>query len=301
MSSPSPSFGSKSGYTREDVLRIAGITRQQLNAWERYGFIRSSESFQFGDILALKTLKKLRELKIQPSRIKAAITALLGWLDDVQHPLSQLRITAEGKRITVHLSGNRMEAISGQLLLDFDGEELEKLRTMTSKPVARTQAQDDESEQWFQKGLALEETGRPAAEAVAAYRKAIEANPNAAGALVNLGTISFRARKLREAEAFYGRAVAADPEYALAHFNLGNLNDELGNGEVARKYYLAAITLNPRYADAYFNLALLHEKNNEILQAIRCWQTYLRLDSTSAWSKTARKQLDRLKKTVRQK
>lgn len=301
MSSPSPSFGSKSGYTREDLLRIVGITRQQLKAWERHQFIRSSESFQFGDILALKTLKKLRELKIPPSRIKTAIAALLGWLDDVQHPLSQLRITAEGKRITVHLSGNRMEAISGQLLLDFDGGDLEKLRTMATKPVARTQAQDDESEQWFQKGLALEETGRPIAEAIAAYRKAIEANPNAAGALVNLGTISFRARKLREAEALYNRAVAADPEYALAHFNLGNLNEELGNGEAARNFYLAAIGLNPRYADAYFNLALLHEKNNEVLQAIRCWQSYLRLDNTSTWSKTARKQLDRLKKTVRQK
>lgn len=301
MATPGTSFGAKNGYTREDILRIAGVTRQQLRAWEKQGLIRPQDNFQFGDILALKTLKKLRELKIPTSRIKAAISALLGWLDDVQHPLSQLRITAEGKRITVHLSGNKMEAISGQLLLDFDGEELKKLTTFASKPAVRTKAQDDESENWFQKGLALEETGRPIAEAIAAYRKAIEANPNAAGALVNLGTISFRARKLREAEAFYNRAVEADAEYALAHFNLGNLNDELGNVEMARKYYQQAIKLNPQYADAFFNLALLHEKNNEILQAISCWQSYLRLDGTSTWSKTARKQLDRLKKTVRHK
>ncbi len=306
MSTPSPSFGSSSGYTRDDILRIAGITRRQLSTWEKQGFIQPTEQFQFGDILALKTLKKLRELKIPAARIREAIAALVGWLHDVQHPLSQLRITAEGKRITVHLSGNKMEAVSGQLLLDFDGSEIEKLRTMgdkskTEKPAARSRAKDEEAEDWFQKGLALEETGRPVTEAIAAYKKAIELNPDAAGALVNLGTISFRARKLREAEGLYKRAVTADPDYALAHFNLGNLNDELGNTEVARKFYQDAIKLNPRYADAFFNLALLHEKNNEILQAISCWQTYLRLDTTSTWSKTARKQLDRLKKSVRHK
>jgi DNA-binding transcriptional MerR regulator len=97
-------------------VRIAGITRQQLRAWERQGFIRITESFQFADILALKTLKRLREMKIAPARIRQAINALVGWLEDVQHPLSQLRITAEGKRITVHLSGNRMEASTSTLL-----------------------------------------------------------------------------------------------------------------------------------------------------------------------------------------
>jgi tetratricopeptide (TPR) repeat protein len=70
---------------------------------------------------------------------------------------------------------------------------------------------------------------------------------------------------------------------------------------VARKHYLEAIRLNPRYADAYFNLALLCERNNEVLQAIGYWNTYLKLDSTSSWASTARKQLDRLKRTVRSK
>jgi tetratricopeptide (TPR) repeat protein len=301
LSTSSPSFGSKTGYGREDILRIAGITRQQLHAWERQGFLRPAETFEFADILALKTLKRLRELKIPAVRIKQAINALLGWLEDVRHPLSQLRITAEGKRITVHLSGNRMEAITGQLLLDFDGDEIEKLRTFAAKPVGRTKALDEESERWFQRGLTLEETGAPVAEAIAAYKKAIDANPDAAGALVNLGTISFRAKRLKEAADLYHRALKADPEYPLAHFNLGNLNDELGNAEEARAFYARAIKLNPRYADAYFNLALLHEKHNELIQAIGCWQHYLRLDATSTWAKTARKQLDRLKNTVRHK
>jgi tetratricopeptide (TPR) repeat protein len=106
---------------------------------------------------------------------------------------------------------------------------------------------------------------------------------------------------MKAAADYYTRAMQADPGYPLAHFNLGNLNDEQGNIESAYKHYLEAIRLNPRYADAYFNLALLCERNSELLQAIAHWQTYLKLDSTSSWANTARKQLNRLKSTVRSK
>jgi DNA-binding transcriptional MerR regulator len=291
-------------YRREDVRRIADVTERQLRSWEKQGLIEPREDFGFSDLLALKTLKKLRELHITPKQIQRVIASLKARLDDIDRPLEQLRITAEGRKLTVHVGGDRMEPISGQLLFDFDSKEIEKLRSFPAR-AASTAADSDANERlaehWFQRGLALEETGAPVEDAVAAYRKAIESNPHASGALVNLGTISFRMRKLKEAADYYARAIAADPQYPLAHFNLGNLNDEQGNFEAARKYYLEAIRLSPRYADAYFNLALLCERNNDVLQAIGYWQTYLKLDSTSSWASAARKQLDRLKRTVRSK
>ena len=189
-----------------------------------------------------------------------------------------------------------MDPVSGQLLLDFDAKELEKLRDFPAAgPDKKT------AEHWFQRGLTLEETGAPVEDAIAAYKKAIDADKNASGALVNLGTIAFRARKLKEAGAYYARAIQADPAYPLAHFNAGNLFDEQGNYAEARKHYLEAIRLNPRYGDAYFNLALLCERNGDLLQAIGHWQVYLKLDSTSSWASTARKQLERLKRSVRSK
>jgi Flp pilus assembly protein TadD len=289
-------------YRREDVCRIAGVTKRQLRTWERQGLVEPAINFGFSDLLAIKTLKKLRELRIAPKQIQAAITSLKTRIDDIDHPLAQLRITAEGRKITVHIAGNRMEPISGQLLFDFDAKEIEKLRSFPAqqrdpgeqKPAANAQL----AEHWFQRGLALEETGAPIEEAIAAYRKAIEVNPEASGALVNLGTIAFRKGKLREAAEYYLRAVEADPSYSLAHFNLGNLYDEEGNLPAARERYLEAIRLNPRYADAYFNIALLCERTGDLLQAIGYWQTYLKLDSTSTWAGAARKQLERLKRTV---
>jgi len=289
-------------WRREDVRRILDVTERQLKAWETQGLVAAGESFGFSDLLALKTLKKLRELRIAPARIQRAIASLKSKIEDIDYPLAQLRISTEGRQITVNVGGNRMDPISGQLLFDFDAKEIEKLRSFPVKaePVDNS-AREQISEHWFQRGLALEETGAPVEDAIAAYRKAIESNPNASGALVNLGTIAFRAGKLKEAETWYTRAMEADPGYALARFNLGNLYDEQGSSDSARKQYLEAIRLNPRYADAYFNLALLCERNGELLQSIGYWQTYLKLDPSSSWAGTARKQLDRLKKSLRSK
>lgn len=292
------------GWRREDVRRIADISERQLKSWEKQGLVEPQEQFGFSDLLALKTLKKLRELRITPKQIQRALTSLKSRLEDVHQPLSQLRITAEGRKITVHVAGNMMEPITGQLLLDFDAKEIEKLRSFPVQAASAEEQNDAKerlAEHWFQRGLALEETGAPVEEAEAAYRKAIDANPNASGALVNLGTIAFRMRRMKEAAEFYRRATEADPQYPLAHFNLANLYDEQENFEPARKHYLEAIRLSPRYADAYFNLALLCERNNDVLQAIGYWQAYLKLDSTSSWASAARKQLERLKRTVRSK
>jgi len=292
------------GYAREDVRRMLDVSERQLRAWEKQGFVEASESFGFSDLLALKTLKKLREFRIAPQQIQRAIGSLKKHLKDIEHPLAQLRITAEGRRIAVHVSGQKMEPISGQLLFDFDANEIEKLRSFpleTKATAARDAGREQQAEVWFQRGLALEETGAPVEAAIDAYRKALEANPAAPGALVNLGTILFRQHKFGKAKEHYARAILADPSYPLAHFNMGNLADEEGDFEGARKYYLEAVRLNPRYADAYFNLALLSERTGDVLRAIGYWSTYLKLDATSSWARAARKQLDKLKRSVRSK
>src|ERR1700722_16592529 len=150
-----PSAG---GYRREDVLRIADVTEGQLRTWEKKGLGEPRETFGFSDLLALKTLKKLRDLNIAPKQIQRAITSLKTRLADIDHPLAQLRITAEGGKITVHIAGNMMEPVSGQLLLDFDAKEIEKLRSfpVTSAPPPQTPAESDAkerlAEQWFQRG-----------------------------------------------------------------------------------------------------------------------------------------------------
>ncbi len=221
-------------WQREDVCRMLDISARQLAAWEKLGLIQQGGSFGFPDLVALRTLKSLRELRIPVRRIRDAVMSLKARLEDIDHPLAQLRITAEGRRIAVHVSGARMEAMSGQLLFDFGEKEIEKLRSFPMKaepsPAANATVVDEEkAEFWFQRGLALEETGAPIEVAIEAYRKALEANPAAPGALVNLGTILFRQKKFSQAKEHYTRAIEADPPPPSGSPQSGKPSDEQGD------------------------------------------------------------------------
>jgi tetratricopeptide (TPR) repeat protein len=192
-----------------------------------------------------------------------------------------------------------MEPITGQLLFDFDAAELNKIRPLPQRSASEHAAtKEKQAEYWFERGLRLEENEAGPHEALAAYRKALEFNPNAAGALVNIGTIYYRLHDYSESERYYRRAIEADPRYPLARFNLANLFDEQGDLSHAEHYYLTALDLSPQYADAHFNLALLAEKKGEVMRAVRHWKIYLKLDPASSWSDIARKQLERLREAT---
>ena len=273
---------------------MLNVSERLLKSWERQNLIPAGDTFTFKDLIALRALQKLSENRIPVRQIGLALESLKQRLTGIQEPLNELRILSNGKTISVQIAGQRMEAITGQLLFDFDASDIPVVRMLSTRStVVETST---EAEEWFQKGLALEETGAPVEQALEAYRRAIEFNPNAAGALVNLGTIAFRARRLREAAVYYQRASEADPQYPLAHFNLGNVFDELGQLEAAREHYELALKLNPGYADAHFNLALIAERKGDSMQAVRHWKSYLKLDGASSWSAQARKQLDRLRR-----
>jgi tetratricopeptide (TPR) repeat protein len=286
-------------YTRADVLRQFKLSERQLRSWERRRLIPVAQSYSFSDLIAIKTIIKLREKRIAAPRIGAAIDSLRQKLDWVKAPLSELRIVSDGRKIAVHVAGQKMEALTGQILFDFDAAGLNSIREFPeAKPEKQNPTALRESESWFQKGLELEETGAPADEAMAAYRKVLELNPGAAGALVNLGTIYYKRRKFDLAEKYYTQAVVADPAYPLAEFNLGNIFDEQGRTEEAFQHYRRALELNPAYADAHFNLALLCERTGDSLKAVFHWKTYLKLDKSGQWAEIARRQLDRLREST---
>jgi len=278
------------------VRRKFGITERQLKSWEREGLLRAAEYYSFSDLIAIQTLIKLRENRIRSRQIGQALASLRQKLDWVKQPLSELRIASDGRKITVHLAGQKMEAVSGQILFDFDASSLGGVTAFPERKLPANRVREAES--WFQRGLELEETGAPVEQAIEAYLKALELNPAAAGALVNLGTIFYRQRKLVDAEKYYREAIDADPNYPLANFNLGNLYDEQGRLEQAALYYRRALELSPNYADAHFNLALLCERTGDNLKAVHHWKNYLKLDGSGQWAEIARKQLERLRQAT---
>ena len=287
-------------YTREEVCRLLNISRTVLATWERHGFIARADRYSFRDLVALKSLALLRKHRVRPERIRRIIDALRVRLAHIHDPLAELKIFFDGKRISVQVDGRKMEAISGQLLLDFDRETVRRLLEFPSTPAAQTaalaaEAVKRQAEAWFEKGVAMEQDGKRATEVISAYERAVELDPVSSGAWLNLGTVHYNQRHWSEAEECYGKALAARPEYALAHYNLGNLFDETGRPKEAITHYRKALELDPSYADAHYNLALLYQTVHDPLSALRHWRIYLRLEPDGYWAGVARRELARLR------
>jgi tetratricopeptide (TPR) repeat protein len=285
-------------YSREQVRRLLKIPERLLRRWERQQLVPEREEYKFSDLLLLKTIVRLREESIPAQRIRRSLLALRERMKDAPELFSEVRVSSHGHRVRVQIGKQHMDPISGQLLFDFDANEISKLlhlpKTGGAEKTAELLKRRMEADSWFERGLDLEQRGAPIAEVIEAYERAAELDPTAAGARVNLGTIYFHGHAWADAEAQYKKALEIEPNYPLAQFNLGNLYDEQGDYPNALFHYKAAIRLFPHYADAHYNLALLQQNAGEMMDAVRHWRAYLKLDGASSWSEIARRELARI-------
>jgi tetratricopeptide (TPR) repeat protein len=277
-------------WSRQGVCHALGLTERQLQSWERQNLIKPAAEYSFQDIAALRLLVSLRRKGIPAVRIRKALTAIRKMAGGGGDSFTDFKVFTDGKRIGIQVAGQKLEPVSGQLLMDFDSAEMHRMLAFPRK-AETLQARKAEGDHWFQQALEMEQQQAPVEEIVVAYRKAIELNPECAGAWVNLGTIYFHGRRWKDAETCYVRAVETDPAYALAHFNLGNLYDESGDRSRALFHYHAALQLDPNYSDAHYNIALLLQSTGQNMRAVRHWQIYLKLDPASSWADIARRQL----------
>jgi tetratricopeptide (TPR) repeat protein len=284
--------------SREEAIRRVGISERQLRSWEQHGLVRPQAEYGLDQLVALRTLAKLRAARVPTKKIQRAVEAVRRRVRGLKDPLTELRIYSAGSRLRVQVGGVQMESESGQLLLDFDGAELKRLVSLPSRAneekSAETKRKQAEAEMWFQKGVDLEHAGAPIEQAVDAYQIAVALDPAMSAAMVNLGTINFTARSFDKAEKYYRRALEVNSNYALAHFNLGNLFDERGDRAAAERDYRKAIELEPGYGDAHYNIALLYQASGQVMKALQHWRRYLKIDPVGSWAEIARRELEKL-------
>ena len=125
-------------------------------------------------------------------------------------------------------------------------------------------------------GLRLHEAGR-LAEAEAAYRRILAADPDHAGALHLLGVIAFQGGRADLAIVHIGRAVALDPAVAPYHNNLGNALRALGRSGEAIPAFQAALRLRPAAAEIHSNLGNALKDCGRLAEAICHYREALRL------------------------
>jgi tetratricopeptide (TPR) repeat protein len=280
-------MGATDRFSPEDVQRIVGLTRKQLDYWDRLRLVSPREQqgaryYDFRDLIGLRTIKQLLEKGVSANRLQRALSALNQKLDQVQAPLSQLRILSDGKDVVVEQGSARLEPVSGQFVLNFETRELDE----SIRFVVKHSAAD-----WFAAALSYETDQETRAEAVQAYHRCIDAEPDHADALLNCGTLFYEDGNFEKAAEFFRRALAVQPQNPLAHFNLGSVLEEMGELEEARQHLRRALMLDPDYCDAHYNLAFVCEKLGAFAEAREHWQVYVQLDPVGPWSNYARQRL----------
>ena len=280
-------MGATDRFTRSEFQRLLDVSDKQLAYWERLRLVSprkggSEKFYDFRDLISLRTAKQLIEKGVSANRLRRSLVALNQKLSEVEAPLTELRILANGRDVIVERDGARLEPISGQFLLNFVTRELsDKVRVMPER----------DTEDWYALAQQYEQAPELRAEAMDAYAHVLASNPKHVNALINLGMLAYDDGDLEKASECFQLAADLEKDNAVARFNLGSVLDELGQSEAARQHLRVAVRLDSDYADARYNLAFVCEKLGARAEAREHWQRYIELDPGSPWCDYARQRL----------
>ncbi|HEY7500275.1 MAG TPA: tetratricopeptide repeat protein [Vicinamibacterales bacterium] len=141
--------------------------------------------------------------------------------------------------------------------------------------------------------------------AEAAYKKAIDANPNSGEAYMGLANAYNAQRKFdlaTEAGATAnklmgsGTAGAAGGASAGAVFNQGVIAWNAGKIPDAQKLFEQAVTLDPKLADAHYWLGMANVNQGKLPEAVKSFEEYLKLDAKGQYAEQAKSMLAAIKK-----
>jgi tetratricopeptide (TPR) repeat protein len=272
-------------YRSTDVARMLGLKAAEVRRLARAGFVspmrgrRNELRFSFQDLVLLRAAAGLVHARVPPSRVRRALRQLRAQLPDGR-PLTGVRVAADGGRVVVQDGGARWRPETGQVLLEFRVEDLAR----KVAPLARASARRAEGtpppldpEAWYRRGADLEDASPE--QAKDAYRRALAADPEHAGAHLNLGRLLHEAGSLHAAEYHYRRALDSPEHRALAAFNLGVALEDQDLADEALLAYARAIEADGSLADAHFNASRLLERLGRKTEALRHLAEYRRLSS----------------------
>jgi protein O-mannosyl-transferase len=115
--------------------------------------------------------------------------------------------------------------------------------------------------------VALQAAGRPEAESVAQWQRAIELEPDYVNAHTQLALVAARHGRLEEAQRILEQNVQFEPRNPGLHLNLGVFAGLQGKPEDAARHYHQVLQLDPKNAGALRELAQLHARANRLEEA----------------------------------
>jgi tetratricopeptide (TPR) repeat protein len=267
-------------YGVRDVERVLRLSRGTIRGLIDGGFVKPARGakreyqFSFRDLIVLRAARALIQAKVSRRRIRRSLEDLRKHLPE-ELPLSGLSICAVGDRVVVRDGNSQFQVEDGQYVLGLDVSiENGVLRVVEHLEPA---SDAEPAEDWFQKGLDLEDTDALAA--LAAYERAVAADAENVSARINWGRLLHEQGRRDEAESIYRGALERCGPDAMLMFNLGVLLEDLGRTAQALEAYIKAVAEDPKLADCHFNLARIYESLGQPQHAIRHLGQYRRLVS----------------------
>jgi tetratricopeptide (TPR) repeat protein len=261
---------------------MLGVSRRVVEGLVNLGLVtptrgpRNALRFSFQDVVLLRTALQLRSANASPRKLREALARLRRELPE-ELPLSGIRVAAEGDSIVVKTGPSRWDAVTGQMLLDFEvaevaGDVVLLEATPERKSLAAAQALER-----YELAEQLVTTEPDAAELN--YKRAIELSPEPFySAYVDLGALLCEQEdRCGEALRVFDEALEHFPSDAVLHFNRAVALDTMGRLDEARRSYEQCLAIDPDYADAHHNLAILLDKRGDRRGLIRHLNAYRKL------------------------
>ncbi len=264
--------GRDDAYSVRQVARLLDVPEHRLRYWSQSGFISPSVRrggrvfYSFRDLIELKVAKALLESGMPLRRVRRSLGALERRLPEAKNMLASVRIRCEGDELVVEHAEGDYEAESGQMVLDF---EVENLRQEAAMVHALPWVSDGDGGAepttaygWFLHGCELEEqwdgspVDQPGFEAArAAYEEALRLDPELAAAWTNLGSMFAEVGAFDQARQHFAEAVQLDPQQPEAHVNLAELHLREGDADAAIAGYRQVLSMAPDNLEAHYGLA----------------------------------------------
>ncbi|MCE5248659.1 tetratricopeptide repeat protein [bacterium] len=110
----------------------------------------------------------------------------------------------------------------------------------------------------------------------------VRKSPNKARPHNNLGNALLREEKTREAIAEYKKSLEANPGYVLALNNLGNALSLEKDYDQALEYYAKALSINPGDSEVYMNMGTTFYQEGRYEEALKAFQAVITINPASA-------------------
>ncbi len=292
---PRPAFdsslGIRSACQQCHSDRSAADLQAQMTAW--YGATKPHKPVIAGQLRATSDLNKDASLLLGEPRTKsdrthraAQFAGMSRFFEDYLASGTQLGTKAEDRLQELAESDDieiRSLALASLHLASGDSPGVRKLlaRMLTSAAPRDRALRDRWALALGFAGDAYAGQGR-FAEAITAYRKALEIRPGNAAILLALANAERDSGDLPASAEHYRQSLAADPVQPLALVNLGIALEAGGDTASAIEAFNRATALNSREPLAHYNLANIYYRRGDLARAISLYRQVVAIDPSIA-------------------